>query len=210
MASQPETVVLIHGLYLHGVALLAQAQRLRRQGFRTVFFNYPSLRRTTADNARNLEQFVTSLDAPVVHYLAHSLGGLIVRHLLANDKGQLPPGRTVTTGTPHQGSQVAHNLKRYHLGLLLGRSGHQALLDPAPDWPAGRELGCIAGNINLGMGRLASRLENAGDGTVSIREAQVSGMDDFIRLPLTHTSMLFAPVVAKQAEAFFRSGKFLH
>lgn len=206
-----ETVVLTHGIYLHGVAMLPLARHLRRQGFHTVVYSYHSLRQTPAESARTLKTLVDRLDSAAVHYLAHSLGGLVIRHLMARFHECLPAGRTVTLGTPHQPSLTARGLKRRRFGFILGRSVEQGLLGDAPPWPPGRELGSIAGTLDVGIGQvLAGGLPKPSDGTVAVIETRIEGMNDHICLPVNHTSMLFSTACAIQAEAFFRSGCFRH
>ncbi len=202
-----ETIVLVHGLYTHGLIMALLAKRLRRLGYRTVSFSYPSVRRTPAQNARALQALVLGLRAPIVHCLAHSLGGLVLRHLFAHHES-LPPGRVVTLGTPHQGSRVAQALCDHRFGFILGRSVDQGLLDGVPGWPEERELGCMAGTLNVGLGRLVSSVPEPADGTVAVVETQVPGMTDHICLPVTHTSMLFARTVVVQVHHFLTTGQF--
>ena len=109
-----EIVVLVHGLYMHGLFMRPLAWRLRRNGYRTIIFSYPSMRRTPAENVSKLLALSSNLDTPVLHFLGHSLGGLLLRHLLACPVG-LAPGRVVTLGTPHRGAlkmlaQLGHEL----------------------------------------------------------------------------------------------------
>ena len=208
MAKQ-EIVVLVHGLYTHGRWLSLLARRLQRTGYATVAFSYPSVRRAPADNAGALQDLVASLDAPVVHFLAHSLGGLVVRHLFSRFPDQ-PPGRVVTLGTPHQGSYTARVICGRGLQFALGCSIDQGLLQDIPPWPPGRELGSLAGTLNIGLGRLLAGIPRPSDGTVAVAETYLPGMTDHICLPVSHMGMLLAPSVAVQACAFFAMGRFNH
>jgi pimeloyl-ACP methyl ester carboxylesterase len=200
--------VLIHGLYLHGLSLGLLAHRLRRAGYRTVLFSYPSLRNSVPASAQALAERVAALDTPRVHFVAHSLGGLIVRHLLISTAA-VPPGRTVTLGTPHQGSRVARLLSGGKLKGLLGRGIEQALLDPPTAWPAGRELGSLAGTLNVGLGRLFS-VPAPADGTVTVAETRSPGMTDHVCVPVSHTGLLFSARVAEQVRSFLDTGRFRH
>lgn len=92
MSTQSEAVVLIHGLYLHSFCMELLARRLRRAGYRTILFSYPSLGKTVPDSAQMLAQRLMGLELPVVHFIAHSLGGLVVRYLVPTTP-TLPPGR---------------------------------------------------------------------------------------------------------------------
>lgn len=201
--------MLIHGLYMNGPCLYLLERRLRKTGYRTVAFAYPSVRRGAPDNARALADLVAGLDAPVVHFVAHSLGGLIVRHLVARYPN-LPPGRVVTLGTPHRGSRVARRLSTGRLCFALGRSIDQGLLGDVPPWPSDRELGSLAGTLNVGIGRWIADLLPPADGTVAVAETMLPGMTDHLCLPVTHTGMLVSPQVAEQVSTFLATGRFRH
>lgn len=204
-----ETVVVLHGLYMSRLFMAPLGGRLGDAGYRVVYFSYPTLGRRPADNARMLAARVEALEAPVVHFVAHSLGGAVVRHLAACWP-TLPPGRVVTLGTPHAGSRVAAALRQRGPGWLLGRSVDQGLLGDLPPWPAGRELGSLAGTLNVGVGRLLADLPEPADGTVAVAETCFPGMADHCCLPVTHTGLLVSPAVAGQVCAFLASGRFCH
>ncbi len=205
----PQTVVLVHGLYMHGACMVLLARRLSRQGYRTRLFTYPSLRQTLADSALALATLVRSAETPVVHLVAHSMGGLLVRHLFACAPA-LPPGRVVTLGTPHQGSCVARKLGAGRLRFILRHGLERGLSGDLPPWPADRELGSIAGTLNVGLGRLFGPAPAPADGTVTVAETRLTGMHDHICLPISHTGMLLSPLVAEQVGAFLATGRFIH
>jgi hypothetical protein len=93
---------------------------------------------------------------------------------------------------------------------MLGHSVVGGLLDGAPPWSGERELGSLAGTVNMGLGRLVTRLPDPADGSVTVAETRLPGMADHICLPVSHTTMLFAPAVAAQVCAFFAGGRFRH
>jgi pimeloyl-ACP methyl ester carboxylesterase len=207
--AKPGIVLLIHGMYMHGLCMQLLARRLRRIGYQAVLFSYPSLSASIPDNARFLQNFIQSFDTPVVHFVAHSLGGLVVRHLVV-EALHLPFGRTVTLGTPHQGSHIAREIHVSRLKFILGRSVTQGLLGDAPPWPANLELGSIAGTLNVGIGRYINTNLVAADGTVAVAETFLQGMTDHICLPVSHTGLLISPTVAVQVAAFLAAGRFRH
>jgi pimeloyl-ACP methyl ester carboxylesterase len=195
---------------MHGLVMLPLAVRLRRMGYKTRIFSYPSLRRSPVENARGLADLVTVEQADKVHFLAHSLGGIVVRHLF-HDFPEQSPGRVVTLGTPHRGSAAAGRLVGGKMRFALGRSVEQGLLEaPLLPWPAGRQLGSIAGTLNVGLGRLFGGVEGPADGTVAVAETQCEGMTDHICLPVSHTGLLLASSPAEQAGVFFATAHFDH
>src|SRR5439155_5575717 len=72
-------VVLVHGLWLSGWCMLLLAWRLRRCGFRTYRFSYRSVRKGLRENAAALRAFSDAIDASTVHFVGHSLGGIVIQ-----------------------------------------------------------------------------------------------------------------------------------
>jgi len=205
-----ETVVLVHGLWVNGLEMELLRRRLAAVGYRTRRFSYPSLTNSPFQNAMDLNEFVEKLDAATIHFVCHSLGGLVIRHLFYRFPGQRP-GRVVTLGTPHNGSAAATTLSHILPGrLLLGKSIQHGLAGPLPPWPGSHELGSIAGNIRLGLGLLIPGLPQPGDGTVAVAETRLDGMADHIEVPASHSSMLLSKRVFKQTCHFLLTGRFDH
>jgi len=96
------------------------------------------------------------------------------------------------------------------LRYLLGRSVRDGLDGHLPEWRASKELGVIAGSINIGLGRFVPGLSGVGDGTVTLDESRLEGMTDHVTLPVSHTAMLFSAVVSRQVCAFLQYGQFEH
>lgn len=203
-----EAVVLVHGIWC-GPALMAPlAARLRRCGFQTHRFGYPSVRRSPAKNAALLRDFVAGLNAPVVHFVGHSLGGLVILRLL-HDYPHQPPGRIVLLGTPLTGSKAAKRLGRWRLGRrMLGRSTEQGLFGDGPAWDGGRALGMVAGTRSVGLGVLLGASGLPGDGAVLLSETRIAGISDHVCVRTSHSGLLFASAAATQVCAFLRRGQF--
>jgi pimeloyl-ACP methyl ester carboxylesterase len=208
---QPEAVVLVHGLWVHGLAMELMRRRIAHCGYRALAYSYPSMRLTMAENAERLARYCRELATPRVNLVGHSMGGLIVLQALENATG-FTPGRVVLTGTPVAGCHAARRLAR-----LPG--GRVALGYSMPEWmePAtfaargGREIGVIAGRMAIGIGRIvAPDLQRPCDGVVSVAETRFPAMRDHIVLNVSHTGILFSRAVARQICAFLRDGAFEH
>lgn len=206
-----EAVVLIHGLWLSGYALGYLARALRRQGFETHRFSYPSARTGLKQGAGRLNAFLQTLDVPVVHLVGQSLGGILVRALFHYFPGQRP-GRVVTLGTPHQGSHAARRLLNRRWTRWMVGPAVRELEDGAPRaWPLpARDIGVIRGTVPIGLGRLVSRPAGVSDGLLTIEEASLPGATDDIALPVSHSGMLFSRAVVEQVCQFLRHGCFRH
>jgi pimeloyl-ACP methyl ester carboxylesterase len=203
-----EAVVLVHGIWMRGGSLFVIARRLQSGGFTCHPFTYASVRRTAAQNAERLHAFSGRLDADIVHFVGHSLGGIVVLHLF-DRYPQQRPGRVVFLGSPVNGSAVARRSAANPVSrLLLGNSLGRALLGGTPAWHGTRDLGVIAGSRPFGVGRVLGVLRGANDGTVSIDETRIAGAIDHIVLPVTHSGMAISRPVADQVRAFLRDGEF--
>jgi len=185
------------------------APRLRVAGYRVRCFSYSSVAANLALNAERLARFAESIDAPAVHFIGHSLGGLVVAQSLMRHP-PFRPGRVILMGSPFADSHVVRSLVANRLGrALLGRC-LPAWLDSRPvAWPAAHELGVIAGSVGLGMGRLlAPGLAVPNDGAVAVRETIVPGAADHIVLSVSHSAMLVSGRVMDQVLHFLGYGRF--
>jgi hypothetical protein len=185
-------------------------KRLSTEGYSTQQFSYHSVRTSPSENARELWNLAQSINTPVIHFVCHSLGGLILRHMFAASPEQ-KTGRVVTLGTPHQSSSAARQLSRFSLGrLLLGQSIEQGLIGQTPPWRTNHELGIIAGRLQVGVGMLIPGIPTPNDGTVAVKETELPGMKDHIALFTSHTGMLLSYEVFQQTVYFLRHGLFKH
>lgn len=203
--------MLVHGLWVHGIAMGLMRRRVARCGYRALAYSYPSMRLTLTENAERLARYCRDLAAPRLHFVGHSLGGLIVLRMLECAAG-LAPGRVVLTGTPFVESLAVRRLARLPGGrAALGRSMSEWLEAARPALDAKCEIGVIAGSLPLGIGRLvAPDLPAPSDGVVSVAETRFPAMRDHIVLRVSHSGMLVSSAVARQMCAFLRNGKFVH
>jgi pimeloyl-ACP methyl ester carboxylesterase len=203
-----ETVVLVHGIWMTGLACVPLRSRLRAAGFGVRLFSYPSLTLTPAESAARLRHALRYVEGDVVHFVGHSLGGVVLLHLFRDG----PPeraGRVVFLGTPARGSAVARVLAESALSRpVLGRSTEGGLLGGVPAWRGERDLGVVAGTLPFGLGRALCDLPEPHDGTVAAAETEVEGAADRWFVPVSHTGILVSSAVARGVAAFLRTGRF--
>jgi hypothetical protein len=214
-------VVYVHGLWLKGGESFLLRRRLSRAlNAEGRVFPYASVGAGVTDNAMALGKYLKTIETDTLHLVAHSMGGLVILKLfelslapqgpLAGLAQGLPPGRIVLTGSPVRGSRSAERLARLPFGrALLGLSAADVLLRPGERrWQGGRDLGVVAGDLAVGLGRLLGRMGAPNDGTVWVDETDLPGAADQLRVRVSHSGMVFSAEVARQVAAFLREGRF--
>ncbi|NNF50880.1 MAG: alpha/beta fold hydrolase [Gammaproteobacteria bacterium] len=204
------TVVIVHGLWMTGVETFLIKRHLKAQtDWPTASFNYASVRDSLPEIVAQLADFVDRQPAGDVHFVGHSLGGVVI-HELAHTLGLPRPGRAVLLCSPIQGSAVAATVARVPLARrVLGKAVCETLIAPARrTWQADAEAGVIAGIRSVGLGRTVGHIDVPNDGTVSLCETELPGATDAIALPVSHTSALFSARVAAQIAFFLSHGRF--
>ena len=217
----PDPVLLLHGLARTGLSMRPMARALARNGFAPHVVDYPS--RKHGIGALVAEVVAPRVDALLaegadrVHFVTHSLGGVLVRAFAAGrfDAGRaLPEGsRAVMLAPPHGGSEVADALGprrpfRAVLGPALGELGTDDASVPLGLGPVrGVEAGVIAGTRALvPFGRLFS---GPHDGLVSVASATApDGLADHVVVARTHALLMMSPDVIAQTVRFLQTGGF--
>jgi pimeloyl-ACP methyl ester carboxylesterase len=204
-------VVYVHGLWMMGGESVFLRRRLEREhGFRLHSFRYPTVRASMRDITERLHAFVQDLQPRALHFIGHSLGGLVIYRYLERFPEQAP-GRVVFLGTPSVASRAALNAARLHWAQpLIGRCvAEELLVQRERQWTFARDLGIIAGTQRIGLGQFFAGFNEDCDGTIAVSETRLPGATDHLALPVSHMGMLISPGVAQQTAAFLRDGRFL-
>lgn len=203
-------VVYAHGLWFSGHEAFMLRRRLEKErGYTWRVFSYASTLLSMDEISDALAAYIAEIDAPRVHLLGHSLGGIAILRCLERHSKQ-PPGRVVIMGTPSMASQTAAALARFRFGrAMLGQAAARELLHThRRRWSHEREIGIIAGTQSLSLGRLLVDFDEPNDGTVAVSETRLPGATAHLTLPVSHSGMLLSARVAYEVGQFLEHGRF--
>ena len=212
-------VVLLHGLGRTSRSMARMAEALQAAGYAIANIDYPSREWPVEHLAplavgTGIARCEALGDGPI-HFVTHSLGGIVVRHFLA---GQRPRrlGRVVMLSPPNQGSEAADALKDLTLYELLNGPAGQQLGTGGQDLPqrlgpVDFPLGVITGDeVAFFDVWLAQQIPGPSDGKVSVERAKVEGMSDFLVLHYAHPFIMQEPETIAQTLYFLEHGVFRH
>lgn len=202
----PETVIVLHGLWMPRASMTLLRRRLVRAGYAVDVFAYRSMATPTANVLDALRNRMR-LHPDGVHLVGHSLGGVLA---VSACRGvtNLPPGRIVCLGSPLAGSAAARRLDACGGARLLGRN-RAVLKCGLPAWDGSREVGVVAGRVGVGPGLLLVRFRGRNDGVVAVSETRLAGLDGHCTVAASHAALLISRAAALQTVAFLRCGAFL-
>lgn len=217
-----QVVVTLHGMGRTRESMTGIGEYVAEQcGCSVVNLSYASTRDRIESHARALASVVKHLEGvEKVHFVAHSMGNLVVRRYLAmrerNDskaRGLPAVGRIVMLAPPNQGSSFAKRLRDNELFRLVGGVGGAEF---AERWdevekdlltPQG-EFGIIAGGGRR-PGLKSPVLDGDNDVVVTVEETKLDGADDFRVVPVIHTFIMDDERVRNYTENFLKHGYFV-
>ncbi len=199
-----ERVVLVHGIWMPGTVMAWMGARLRQAGFACETFSYHGVTRGPRDAIARLGERLAQGSA---HVVAHSLGGLVTLHALA-ERPELPVRRVVCLGSPLLGSGAAHGMRRRAWAAATLGHAAEVLERGLERWSGPAEVGCIAGTLPHGLGHVFAGFDGPHDGSVAVAETRLPGLADHAVIRASHSGMLFSPEAARLTIGFLRDGRF--
>ncbi|OGW35121.1 MAG: hypothetical protein A2010_04580 [Nitrospirae bacterium GWD2_57_9] len=209
-----EYVVLLHGLARTSESMNRLKTFLLGEHYQVLNIDYPSRKHQISELAAIVRKEVVSKTAGAekVHFITHSLGGIILRYIQKHDP--LPNlARVVMLSPPNQGSEVVDTLGDLRLfELINGPAGKQLGTDKnSIVQKLGRvdfELGIITGDRSINWIN-SLMIPGKDDGKVSIESAKVEGMADFLIVHVSHPFIMNDETVMKNCFHFLQKGKFI-
>jgi pimeloyl-ACP methyl ester carboxylesterase len=207
-------VVLLHGLGRSARSMSYLDERLTAAGYAVINYDYESRKKEIPSLVDDLHGYIDSCcrqDITTLHFVTHSLGGILVRALIAQKKpGNL--GRVVMLSPPNKGSETIDYLGDYtFFEKIFGPAALQLGTDPDsfPNrlGPADFELGIITGDQSIDP--ISSWIiPGADDGKVAIERTKLEGMTDFLVMNVSHTFIMQNPEVVNEVIHFLQKGRF--
>ena len=210
-----ECVILLHGLARSSDSFSFMEGSLIEAGYHVVNVDYPSRKHTIeilveSHVAKAVEE-CKSVQPEKIHFVTHSMGGILARHYLANYMLD-SLGHVVMLSPPNQGSEVVDTLSDFPgFYAFNGPAGQQlgTSVESLPNklGPVDYSVGVITGNKSINL-ILSMFIPGDDDGKVSVERAKVDGMSDYLVVPHSHPMIMKSDVVVSQTMSYLQNGKF--
>lgn len=209
-------VLLLHGMGRSRAAFAKMQQRLQAHGMQVGSLSYPSTRRSIAAHADQVAQVLDHVEGYTqVSFVTHSLGGIVVRKLLADQgswRERIEAKRLVMLAPPNRGAAFADHLQDFSaFRWIFGDTGQALTTEamatlPEPDIPFLVVAGARGDEDGKGWNPL---LDGDDDWVVRVSETHLPGQAGHITLPVLHTFLMNDEQVIGAAAAFLERGEVL-
>ncbi|MBW1899890.1 MAG: hypothetical protein JRI61_12675 [Deltaproteobacteria bacterium] len=210
-----ECVILLHGLGRTADSMRKIENKLTESGFRVWNQTYPSRKFTIEELAESHImkglQRCQEWGATRIHFITHSLGGILVRDYLQTHKiGKLD--KIIMLAPPNHGSEVADKLKgNFFFKRIMGPAGQQLGTGktdkPKSFKPIPGIIGILAGIKSYDLW-FSWIFNGTNDGKVSAEATKLEEMDDFLLVNHGHTFIMNGDDVIEQILHFLKNSKF--
>ncbi|QQL44683.1 alpha/beta fold hydrolase [Sulfuriroseicoccus oceanibius] len=211
-----EVVVLLHGLARTSGSMKKMEKALRADGYQTINHDYPSTKNELPELATNSLAPVLERDdvaqAKAIHFVTHSMGGILVRQYLATHPKPPNLGRVVMLAPPNNGSEIVDKLgAQGWFKAIFGPGGCSLNTDhsnpPKQLGPVDYPVGVIAGDRVLNV-ITTFMVPGPDDGTVSVESSKLDGMHDHRVVHADHTFIMMKRQTIDLTRNFLKTGSF--
>jgi len=201
MPNKKDYVVLVHGFLRTAKSMEKIEEILSQEGYEVININYPpagdKIEFISNHYLKEILEEKCTDKSKKINFVTHSMGGIIVRYFLANNKLK-NLGRVVMLAPPNKGAKLADFFSQFEIAnQILGpalkqlKTTKKSLTNSIP--PQKYELGIIAGKY---------------DTTVPEEFTRLKEMKSFLIVPRVHTFIMNADEVIKAILKFLEEGKF--
>lgn len=199
-----EIIVLIHGLMRSSTSMSPLKTYLQHLGYQVYTYDYPSARYSIQQHGVYLNDFINYLAAEhpgvKIHFITHSLGGIITREALARRKdNQLKNiGYLIMMAPPNQGSVLAKISSKIFPPIA-------ALVKPLAELSSDQESYVHKVPVpHIKMGIIAGRW----DAKVPPSSAYLQGQSNLVVVNSNHTFIISNSNTKKFITRFLEKGSF--
>ncbi len=207
-----ELVYVFHGLGRTELSMWLLSSRLEDAGFSVKTIGYQSLIASPDEILKDVSPQIIRSDYakhPSVHFVGHSLGGLIIRAYLDSNRVD-NMGRVVLIGTPNKGTAFIDEFSDTWWLKILGTTvislGEDTTSFPNSIGDPYYPVGIIAGISEIINNDLI--IPGIDDGIVTLESAKLKGMTDMIIFDSSHTMLKNHQEVADYTVKFLKTGRF--
>ena len=183
------------------------AKSLNDAGMTTINLAYASFRHDLKSLAEMVrDEIVEHLESGAkVHFVTHSLGGIVLRELL-NEGLNFNMGKVVMLAPPNQGSEIVDWLSDSPLKWLLGPAGTFLSTNEIgrvnQKFPDPNEVLVVMGSKSK-IPFFRSMLDADNDGIVSVNKGKMDDDHGFHVVDSDHTTITFSTEVIELVNDFF-------
>lgn len=209
-----EKVFTIHGFMGSSWNMYYVAGPLEDEHMDIIHWDYPSRDKTIkehgADLVKALRDQATQNPGKPIHFLTHSMGGLILR--AAVNHPECPPealiGKAVLLAPPNQGAVWGRLLGQFSLAHAIGsdQAGRELLTEQdfehLGQFPETMDVMVIAGNLSVNF-----LIEGENDGIVAVSETYLNTPHRHEIIWVGHKTILISKDATKLIRNFFLDDK---
>lgn len=199
-------VLLVHGLAGYNWTFRSMKPALEQAGHTTELWNYASTQGSLMEHVEAFHHMMNALEhVEEVTFVAHSLGGLLLRQALADEnqpwRARIKASGLVMIGTPNQGAALADRFKddgwfrAAFEGVGQDLTSGYARKIPAPSVP----YKLVAGRLN---GEGNPLIPGPDDGMVAVSEVYIKPTDKPLILEAGHAGLTAEGEVIALVKAF--------